>query len=66
MVYVAVEFAFVGFLLARYQPRRHPTIASWLAMTRWLALPFAPLYLPALYFGSLRLRNALADSDPMA
>ena len=58
MAYLAVEFAFVGWLLARYRPDRHVTVATWLALTFGLAIPLAPFYLPSILLGSRRLRRA--------
>ena len=59
MAYLAVEFAFVGWLLARYRPDRHPTVATWLALTFGFGVPLAPFYLPSILVGSRRLRRAL-------
>ena len=59
MGYGVVELLFCGFLLARYRPDRHPTVATWLMTTCGFGVPFAPFYFPSLWLGSRRLRRAL-------
>ena len=59
LAYLAAEFLFVGWLLACYRRERHPTVATWLAVTFGLAIPLGPLYLPSIWLGSRRLRRAL-------
>ena len=56
---MTTELAFVGWLLSCYRPDRHPTVATWLALTFGFAIPLAPFYLPSIWLGSRRLRRAL-------
>ena len=58
LAFVAAEFLCVGWLLARYRPDRHPTVATLLTVTFGLAALALPLFLPALLVGSARLRRA--------
>ena len=56
IAYLLVTF---GWLFARYHPTKHPTVATLLAITGPLGPVLFPLYLPAVWVGSYRLRRAL-------
>ncbi|WP_171188748.1 hypothetical protein [Alienimonas chondri] len=66
LIYVAVLLFVVGFLLANYRPKKHPTVASWLMMTGGLGVLLGPLYLPFLFAGSRRLKRIRLGSTPLA
>ena len=64
MAYLAAEFLFVGWLLARYRPDKNPVVATWLALTFGFGVPLAPFYFPSLLVGAVRLRRALRHAPP--
>lgn len=66
LVYVMIMLGFLTFLTFRYDPIRHPTIATFIRATLGIGVLLFPLFLPAVAIGSMRCSQLLEDvTDPM-
>jgi hypothetical protein len=61
-IYAVVLFLFVLFLCVRYDPVRHPTIATFIRSTLGVGVLVVPLFIPILIIATLRCRRLLADT----
>lgn len=59
LLFMALDMAFVAFLLTFYRREKHPTVATFLELTFGLGTVLFPIYIPSLVIGSLRCRRFL-------
>lgn len=61
-VYLVILFGFFCFLVFRYSPDSHPTVATFIRATLGLGILLFPLFAPVIWIGSIRCQ-AMLDAE---
>lgn len=61
VIYLPLMIGFVGFLTIFYSLEKYPVIATFIHVTLGIGILFFPLYLPAIFIGSVRCKALLDD-----
>lgn len=61
VLYLPLMIGFVGFLTLFYSSEKYPVVATFIHVTLGIGILFFPLYLPAIFIGSVRCKALLND-----
>jgi len=61
VIYLPLMIGFVGFLTLFYSLEKFPVVATFIHVTLGIGILFFPLYLPAIFIGSVRCKALLDD-----